>query len=90
MMKENILKVVIVRQLVASHDTVVASKESHTRLSRYGPLLHLAVRLARVIDEPSTRSAGGGVDDHVLVERHEVKILSNTISRARARARRVE
>lgn len=39
------------------------------------PFYHLAVRFTRVVDEAGD-GAAGGVDDHVLVEEHEVVALS--------------
>lgn len=44
------------------------------RFPAYDPLHHLAVGFARVVDE-ARDGAAGGVDDHVLVEEHEVVAL---------------
>lgn len=49
------------------------------RFSTYDPFHHLAVWFTGVVDKAGDRAAGG-VDDHVLVEEHEVVALRMIIS----------
>lgn len=71
------LEVVIVAQLFPSRDTVAASEESHLRLAFDDTLLHVAVRLARVVDKASDVPLGC-VNYHALIELHEVVSLDRS------------
>lgn len=70
----NLLKVVIIRQFLASHNAARTGEECHSWFSAHSPLNHLAIGLARVVDE-SRNSASSGVDDHLIVEAHKIVAL---------------
>lgn len=69
-----LLEVVIIGQFFASHNPARTGEECHSWFSAYSPLNHLTIGLARVIDE-SRDSASSGVDDHLIVEAHEIVAL---------------
>ena len=71
---EGLLEVVIVSQLVTGHDTVWPGEKSHARFSSNSPFDHGTIGLARVIDE-SGDSSTSSINDHVLIEYHEVVAL---------------
>jgi len=70
----NLLEIIVVGQLFPSHDAPVPSEESHTRLAGNSPLFHSAVGFAGMVDE-ARNGATGGIDNHILVEVHEIIAL---------------
>ena len=73
-MRHDLLKIVIVGELIASHDAAGTGEQRHARLSTHSPLDHLAVGFTRVIDE-SSNSPTSRIDDHFVVEAHEIIAL---------------
>ena len=71
-----ILEVIVISQLLTGHDALLASKECHAWFAGYNPLDHLAVRFARMVHETGD-GAPSGIDDHILVERHEIVALDS-------------
>lgn len=74
------VELVIIRQLFARHDACVAGEKCHAWFARYGPLDHPAVWFAGVVDKARDR-ASGGVQDHLLVEVHQIIALSEICQR---------
>ena len=68
-MGKSLLEVIVIGELLAGHDALVACKERHSRFSGYYPFLHLAVGFAGMVDEAGDGTSSG-IDDHVLVEHH--------------------
>lgn len=73
-MCSDLLKIVIITQLLPCHDPAISCKESHTRLPCNSPLLHPAIRLARVINKASN-GPSSGINDHVLIKVHQIIAL---------------
>ena len=71
---EGLLKVIVVGELLAGHNAPVSCEERHSGFTRHDPFLHFTVGFAGVVDEPSN-GATGGINDHVLVEYHQVEAL---------------
>jgi hypothetical protein len=70
-----LLEVVVICELLASHYSSRTSEQSHARLPTDSPFDHLAVGLARVVHKTGN-SATGGIDDHLVVEAHEIITLA--------------
>jgi len=68
------IEVVVVGQFFPGHDALVAGEEGHAGFAADGPFDHAAVGLTGVVDEAGD-GAAGGVEDHLLVEVHEVVAL---------------
>jgi hypothetical protein len=62
---------VVVRQLFAGFD-VADRLDPDASVLDYG----IAIRRARVIDEPRLVSVDGGVDDDVVVDREEIRVMA--------------
>jgi hypothetical protein len=73
------IKIVVVGQLIASHNRAISSKQSHAWLATHYPLHHFAVGFAGVINE-ARDAALGGINNHILVKRHEVIALEVIVS----------
>lgn len=74
-----ILIVVVICKLLTRHDAIVTRKECHARLACNIPLDHLAVWFARVINK-TCNCTPRRVDDHVIIEKHEVVALLVLVS----------
>lgn len=69
-----VLKVIVICQLFSGHNSLLTSEQCHARLPGNSPLLHRAVRFARMVDE-ARHGASCCIDDHVLIEVHEIVAL---------------
>lgn len=69
-----LLKIVVVSQFLASHNSSITSKQRHTWLSSDSPLDHPAIRLTRMVDKPGDR-ATTCVDNHFIMKCHKVVAL---------------
>lgn len=70
----DLLKVVIIGQLLASGDSTGTGKQGHPWLSANSPFDHFAVGLARVVYE-SCDGTSSGINDHLVVKAHEIVAL---------------
>ena len=70
----NRLELVVKCQLfVRTHGT--SGEKADPQLTIHSPLLSLTVRLTAVVKEATYVALLGGVDEHVIVQGHEVKVL---------------
>jgi hypothetical protein len=70
----NCLELVVKCQLfVRTHGT--SGEKADPQLTIHSPLLSLTVRLTAVVKEATYVALLGGVDEHVIVQGHEVKVL---------------
>lgn len=65
------LQLVVERQLRVGGD-IFDSKESHPSVAQHGPLLRLAIRMARMVHEASQVAARPGIDHPLVVQGEEV------------------
>jgi hypothetical protein len=70
----DLLKVIIVGQFLASQNATITGEQSHAWMTADETLKHLAVGLARVVDETSN-GALGSIEDHALIELHLIVVL---------------
>lgn len=77
--KTIILKVVVIGQLFAGHDTIIPGKKGNPGLASNNPFLHFAIGFTRVVNKAGNRSPCG-INDHVLVKVHQIKALLIGIS----------
>jgi hypothetical protein len=59
---------------------MVTSEKGHAGLASNNPFDHSAIGLAGMIDKAGN-AAFGSIDDHILIERHQVVALGIWISR---------
>lgn len=71
---ENSLEIIVIGQLLSSHNPAVTGEKGHARLASNSPFLHSAVGCARMVHETCNGSSSS-VDDHVLVKVHEIVTL---------------
>ena len=70
----NRLELVVKCQLfVRTHGT--SGEKADPQLTIHSPLLSLTVRVTAVVKEATYVALLGGVDEHVIVQGHEVKVL---------------
>jgi hypothetical protein len=73
--KITLMKIVVESQFFARDNPQLARKQRYCRLTSNNPPFHAAIRLARMIDKTSDRTATGGVEGEILVEINHVDAL---------------
>ena len=72
--RAKLLKIVIVRELFARHNTFLPREQCHSWFAGNSPFDHFAVWLTGMIDE-ARYGTSSGIYDHILIERHKVIAL---------------
>lgn len=73
----SLLEIVVVSQLFSRHDSSRTCEERHSWFPTNGPFDHLTIGFAGVVHK-SCDGTSSGIDDHFVVETHEVVALEKS------------